>query len=75
MTKLDRIKKLMEDGFNELDRGFVATPKDRESLDYFSSHNKGVNDALLTQMAINWGYKIAMENIKEILEEQKPLNN
>ena len=54
-----------------LDRSIVATPKSREDLDYFANTTKE-NFVLLTQMAVQYGYKIAMENILvEILNNKK----
>ena len=47
-----------------LDRGLVATPKTREYLESFAKANQGSMDILLMQMAINYGYKIALENLK-----------
>ena len=46
-----------------LDRGLVATPESREYLESFARANQGSMDILLMQMAINYGYKIALENI------------
>lgn len=47
-----------------LDRGLVATPKTREYLESFAKANQGSMDILLMQMSINYGYKIALENLK-----------
>jgi hypothetical protein len=47
-----------------LDRGLVATPQTREHLESFAKANQGSMDILLMQMAINYGYKIALENLK-----------
>ncbi len=46
----------------KLDRGLVATPS-REYLESFAKANQGSSDLLLMQMAINFGYKMALENI------------
>ena len=46
-----------------LDRGLVATPESREYLESFARANQGSMDIVLMQMAINYGYKIALENI------------
>ncbi|MEN8857282.1 MAG: hypothetical protein ABF260_04380 [Flavobacteriaceae bacterium] len=46
-----------------LSKTIVATPKSREFLDSFSKANNGANDALLTQMAVQYGYNIALELI------------
>jgi len=55
---------------NELDRGIVATPANRENLEAFAKANQGSMDILLMQMAINFGYKMAMEDIAEIADLQ-----
>jgi hypothetical protein len=62
------VKKLNEyfaSEFKMLDRGIVATPATREDLEAFAKANHGSMDLLLMQMAMNFGYKIAMENVKE----------
>ena len=55
--------------FKMLDRGIVATPKTREDLEYFAKSNHGSMDILLMQMAMNFGYKMALENVQEELEK------
>jgi len=55
--------------FKMLDRGIVATPNSREDLDSFAKANGGSMDVLLVQMAVNYGYKIALENVQEELEK------
>ena len=57
--------------FKMLDRGIVATPKTREDLEYFAKSNHGSMDILLMQMAMNFGYKMALENVQEELEKVK----
>ena len=62
------VKKLNEyfaSEFKMLDRGIVATPNSRENLESFAKANNGSMDILLMQMAMNYGYKIALENVKE----------
>jgi hypothetical protein len=46
------------------DRSIVATPKDTASLDAFSKANQGSADIILTQMAVQLGYKEALRFIK-----------
>ena len=53
---------------SKLDKGIVATPNSREYLDAFALANQGCNDVLLTQMAVNYGYSIALENIADELQ-------
>lgn len=64
------MKEFFEAQFKMLDRGLVATPSSRENLEAFAKANNGSMDILLMQMAINFGYKIALENVKEELEKE-----
>lgn len=63
------MKEIFEAHFKMLDRGIVATPSSRENLEAFAKANGGSMDILLMQMAINYGYKIALENLQEDLEK------
>lgn len=67
MSKIESIKALIVQRENELDRGIVATPTE-EYLDAFTQANQGSNDFLLMQMAKLYGYKLAIEDFKEIIE-------
>jgi len=64
------MEKFFEEQFKMLSRGIVATPNSREDLESFAKANQGSMDILLMQMAINFGYKIALENVKEELEKE-----
>jgi hypothetical protein len=55
----------LEEQFKMLDRGIVATPNRREDLESFAKANCGSMDILLMQIEINFGYKIALENVQE----------
>jgi len=66
------MEKFFEAQFKMLDRGIVATPNSREDLEAFAKSNQGSMDILLMQMAINFGYKIALENVQEELDKQSP---
>ena len=59
------LKEYIESEFKALDRGIVATPNNREYLESFAKANQGSMDILLMQMSINFGYKIALENMKD----------
>ena len=63
------MEKFFEDQFKMLSRGLVATPNTREDLEQFAKANQGSMDILLMQMAINFGYKIALENVQEELNK------
>ena len=54
---------------DSLNRSIVATPETRESLDAFSKANQGSMDLVLTQMAVQYGYTLALNNIKQQLNE------
>jgi len=66
------MEKFFEEQFRMLSRGIVATPNSREDLESFAKANGGSMDILLMQMAINFGYKIAIENVQEELAKQSP---
>jgi|TARA_R100000482_G_scaffold5933_1_gene1935 hypothetical protein len=51
-----------------LDRSIVATPKTRQDLQSFAEANQGSSDLLLMQMAMNYGYKLALENLEVELQ-------
>ena len=63
------MENFFEQQFKMLNKGLVATPNTREDLEQFAKANGGSMDILLMQMAINYGYKIALENVKEELEK------
>jgi hypothetical protein len=64
------MEKFFEEQFRMLDRGIVATPNTREDLEAFAKANNGSMDILLMQMAMNFGYKMALENVQEELEKE-----
>ena len=61
------MEKFLEDQFEMLSRGIITTPNSIGDLEAFAKANKGSMDTLLMQMAINFGYKLALENVKEEL--------
>jgi hypothetical protein len=63
------LKEFLERELFKMNRGIVATPNTREDLESFAKANGGSMDIILMQMAINFGYKIALENVQEKLEE------
>jgi hypothetical protein len=50
-----------------LEKGIVATPESRDMLDNYAN---GKNP-ILTQMAVQYGYKIALENLLEAINSKK----
>ena len=65
---MSKINKLIEKELATFDRSIVATPKDRTSLDIFAKANKGSSDAVLTQMAVQFGYITALKFVKKELK-------
>jgi len=63
------IQNYIKEEMKMLDRGIVATPETRQNLERFADANHGSNDFLLMQMAINFGYKIALENVQDICKQ------
>jgi hypothetical protein len=64
------MEKYINNELNKLERGLVATPTEKYLNDFLNA-NKGSNDFLLMQMAKNYGYKLALLNIKDKLNEIK----
>ena len=58
------MKEFIKSELAMLDRGIVATPHTREDLESFAKANQGSSDILLMQMAIQYGYKLALENLE-----------
>ena len=63
-------KKYINEELKKLERGIVATPTEKYLNDFLNANN-GSNDFLLMQMAKNYGYKLALLNIKDKLNEIK----
>jgi len=64
---MTKVREYINNEIAQLDRGIVATPSNREYLESFAKANQGCSDILLMQMSINFGYKLALENLKEEL--------
>ena len=64
------LKTFIDLSLANLEKGLVATPASRESLDAFAMANNGSNDYLLAQMAVQFGVKLALEGIKEKMNEE-----
>ena len=67
--KVTELKEIISKELNKLNRSIVATPDSRENLDAFAKANNGSSDIILTQMAIQFGYKLAMDSIVDIIEQ------
>jgi hypothetical protein len=62
---MEELKKFIESQRVVLSRGIVATPDNRDNLESFAKANHGSMDILLMQMAIQFGYKMALEDVEE----------
>lgn len=58
------MREYIENELESLRKSFIATPESREDLEAFAMANKGQSDALLMMMSIQYGYKLALENLK-----------
>jgi len=67
--KVTELKEIISKELNKLNRSIVATPDSRENLESFAKANNGSSDIILTQMAIQFGYKLAMDSIVDIIEQ------
>ena len=67
---MSELKNYLQEQYKMLDRGIVATPDSREYLESFAQANGGSADLLLMQLAMNYGYKIALENVESTLNAQ-----
>ena len=63
---MEKVMEFVHGRMSELNRGIVATPDNLENLESFAKANQGFMDFLLMQMAIQYGYKMAMEDITDI---------
>jgi hypothetical protein len=63
---MEKVMEFVHGRMSELNRGIVATPDNIENLESFAKANQGSMDFLLMQMAIQYGYKMAMEDITDI---------
>ena len=64
--KVSKIQQWLNDQQQMLDRGIVATPTEKQ-LENFAEANFGASDLLLMQMAKNYGYQLALDNLKNQL--------
>jgi len=62
------VKVFVEVMLKGLDRGVVATPESFAQLEAFAKANNGSQDAVLMQMAIQYGMKIAFEGVQSTIQ-------
>ena len=67
---MNKVTDYINKELKKMDRHIVATPETREFLDSFSQANQGSMDMVLTQMVVNYGYKIALENVADEIQAQ-----
>jgi hypothetical protein len=63
---------LIDMELKSMERGLVATPNTRAQLESFAQANHGSMDIVLMQMAIQFGYKMALQTIQGQLQEPDP---
>ena len=68
------IKEYINKEIRMLDKGLVATPTE-EYLNDFLNANNGSNDFLLTQMAKNYGYKLALLNMLDEISKHNTIKD
>ena len=66
---IDKIKEYITAEQNKLERSIIATPASMEDLDAFCKANNGTNDVVLQHMAIQFGYKMAMQAIEHKVKQ------
>lgn len=63
------VKEFIAAELKGLDRGFVSTPECQEDLVAIAKANGGSMDMLLMHMAVQYGAKLAYENLLEKMTE------
>ena len=64
--KVSKIQQWLNDQQQMLDRGIVATPTEKY-LESFTEANNGNMDLLLVQLAKNYGYQLALDDLQNEL--------
>ena len=64
---MKKVKEFVATELKGLEGLFIATPESREALEAFAKANGGSMDLVLMQMAIQFGAKLALENVQEVL--------
>lgn len=66
---MNELQDYIEKELKSLDRGIVSTPDTKGHLESFAKANNGSMDIILMQMSMNYGYKLALEDIKKQLNQ------
>ncbi len=69
MTTEKQVLDLIDTELKSMERSIVATPDTRAQLESFANANQGSMDIVLMQMAIQFGYTMALENIQDHIQE------
>ncbi len=70
MTTEKHVLDLIDTELKSMQRGIVATPGTRAQLESFAQANQGSMDIVLMQMAIQFGYKMALQTIQDQISKQ-----
>ena len=65
---MDKLKQYIKKEMKTLDRSIVATPTNREHLENFTNACGGSGTLVAMQMAIQFGYQMALESIEREIE-------
>jgi hypothetical protein len=68
---MQNTKEFIQVQLKNRNNGFVATPETADQLESFARANNGSSDIILMQMAIQYGYKLALETVLETLGTEK----
>jgi hypothetical protein len=68
---MKKVTEYIDNQLKTLERGFIATPATAEDLETFARANNGSMDIVLMQMAIQYGYKQALENVMKAVGTEK----
>jgi hypothetical protein len=66
---MESLKEFIENELKSMERSIIATPKTREDLETFANACGGSGTLVAVQMAIQFGYKMALDNCNDINEE------
>jgi hypothetical protein len=70
MTTEKQVLDLIDTELKSMERSIVATPDTRAQLESFANANQGSMDIVLMQQSIQFGYAMALENIKDQISKQ-----
>ena len=70
MTTEKQVLDLIDKELKSMERGIVATPDTRAQLESFAQANQGSMDIVLMQMAIQFGYTMALQTIQDQISKQ-----